>query len=69
MIIHSIVKETFLSLLFSYFYYRKILKWHLKNCFRIKGKQRIIMPKKAEYATFKNYERKKKSLFMIYADF
>ena len=27
------------------------------------------MPKKGEYVRFKNYERKIKSLFMIYADF
>ena len=27
------------------------------------------MPKKSEYATFKYYERKIKSLFIIYADF
>ena len=27
------------------------------------------MPKKGEYATFKNYERKIKSPFIIYADF
>ena len=27
------------------------------------------MPKKGEYVTFKNYERKIKSRFMIYADF
>ena len=31
--------------------------------------QRIIMPKKDEYEIFKNYERKIKSLFIIYADF
>ena len=28
-----------------------------------------IMPKKGEYVIFKNYERKKKALFIIYADF
>ena len=27
------------------------------------------MPKKGEYVRFKNYERKTKPLFMIYADF
>ena len=27
------------------------------------------MPKKTEHAKFKNYERKIKSLFMIYVDF
>ena len=35
----------------------------------INGKQRIIMLKKGEYFTFKNYERKMQSPFIIYADF
>ena len=47
----------------------KILKWHVKDCFKINGKQRIIMPKKGEYIKFKNYERKIKSPLTIYADF
>ena len=29
----------------------------------------IKMPKKGEYVRFKNYERKIKSQYMIYADF
>ena len=29
----------------------------------------IKMPNKGEYVRFKNYERKVKSLFMIYTDF
>ena len=45
----------------------EILK-HIKDCFKINGKQRIIMPKKTEYVKFKNYERKIKSPFVIYAD-
>ena len=45
------------------------LKSHIKHCFKINGKQRIIMPKKGEYVKFKNYERKIKSSFIIYADF
>ena len=48
----------------------EILKCHIKDCFKINGKQRIIMPKKAEYVKFKNFEKNKiKSPFMIYADF
>ena len=47
----------------------EMLKRHIKNCFKINGKQRIIMPKKVEYVKFKNYERKIKSPFIIYADF
>ena len=37
--------------------------------FQINGKQKIKMPKKYEYIRFKNYKRKIKLLFMIYADF
>ena len=39
----------------------KILKRHIKDCFKINGKQRIIMRKKGEYVKLKNYERKIKS--------
>ena len=42
---------------------------NIKGCFKITDKQRIIMPKKGEFVKFKNYERKIKSLFIIYADF
>ena len=47
----------------------EILKRHIKDCFKINGKQRIIIPKKSEYVKFKSFERKMKSSFMIYADF
>ena len=47
----------------------EILKRHIKDCFKINGKQRSIMPKKGEYVRFKYYKRKIKSPFMIYADF
>ena len=47
----------------------KVLKSHIKDCFKISGKQRIIMPKKGQYVKFKYYERKIKSPFIIYADF
>ena len=36
----------------------KLLKRHVKDCFKINGKQRIIMTKKEEYVNFKNYERR-----------
>ena len=39
----------------------EILKFHIKDCFKINSKQRITMPKKGEYVKFKNYERKIKS--------
>ena len=48
---------------------KEILKCHIKDGFKINGKQRIIMPKKGEYVTFKNYERKIKPPFIIYEDF
>ena len=48
----------------------EILKRHIKDCFKINGKQRIIMPKKGEYVKFNNYERKvRSSPFIVYADF
>ena len=47
----------------------EILKSHIKDCFKINGKQRIIIPKNDEYFKFKNYERKIKLPFIIYADF
>ena len=47
----------------------EILKRHIKDCFKINGKQRIITPKKGESVKFKNYERKIKPPFIIYADF
>ena len=47
----------------------EILKSHINDCFRISGKQMTKMPKKRDYVRFRKYERKLKSLFMIYADF
>ena len=44
-------------------------KHHIKDWFKINGKQWILMPKKDEYVKLKNYESKIKSPFMIYADF
>ena len=46
-----------------------ILRGYIKDCFRINGKQRVKMPTKGEYVKFKNYERKIKSLFMLYVNF
>ena len=47
----------------------EIVNCHIKDCFKINGKQTIKMPKKSKYVKFKNFERKIKSLFMICADF
>ena len=47
----------------------KILKRHIKDCFKINGKQTIKMPKKGECVKFKNFARKIILPFIIYADF
>ena len=47
----------------------KILKSHINDWFKINGNQMIGMSKESEYVRFKNYERKRKSPFMIHADF
>ena len=48
---------------------KEILKRHIKDCFKINGKQRFLMYKKGKYGKSRNYERKIKSTFMIYTDF
>ena len=40
----------------------EILKCHFKDCLKINGTQRVILPKKGEYAN------EKMSAFLIYAD-
>ena len=66
MINHYIVKENILSLLFTCFITEEILKRHIKDCFKINGKKRLRYLRNVK---FKNFERKIKSPFMIYADF
>ena len=63
------VKKHFCCYCLQSFSTEEILKRHIKDCFKINGKQRIIMPKRSQYVKFKNYERKVKSPFTIYADF
>ena len=36
----------------------EILKQHIKDCFKIYGKQTIKMLKKGAYVKYKNFERK-----------
>ena len=36
----------------------QLLKCHIKDCFKINGKQKILMPKKGEYVKFKDYGKK-----------
>ena len=46
----------------------EILKTYITDCFKIDGKQMIKTPKNGEYINFKNFDRKIKSPFMIYAN-
>ena len=83
MIIHYIAEENIFVYDHSLYHRRKhfyfyclhdfiteeILQHHIKDCFKINGKQTIKMTKKGEYVKFKNFESKIKSPFMIYADF
>ena len=45
------------------------MKYLIEDCFKINGKLTTKMPIKGEHITFKNFGRKIKSAFMIYADF
>ena len=62
-------KKHFCCYCFHAFITEETLKRHIKKWFKINVKQTIKMPKKYEYFKFKNFERKMKSPFMIYADF
>ena len=63
------MKKHFCRYCLKAFSTEEILKRQIENCFKINGKQRIIMPKKGKRIKFKNYERKIKSPVIIYADF
>ena len=70
MIILYITQIFFCSYYLQAFSTEEILKRHIKYKKRhINAKQKIKMPKKGEYVKFRNYERKAKSPFIIYADF
>ena len=62
------IKKHFCRYCLQAFSTEKLLKYHIKHCFKINGKQKIKMPKKGEYVKFKNYKRKIKSPFTICAD-
>ena len=69
MIIHYLIeKKKFCRYWLQAFSTEEILKRHIKDCFKINGKQRI-MSKKDEYFYVKYHERKVKSPFRIYVDF
>ena len=62
-------RKYFFRYCFYAFITEEILELHIKYWFKINGKQTNKRPKKGEYVKLKNYERKRKSPFMIYADF
>ena len=66
--LHNVRKFFFRYCLYA-FTKKEMLKRHIKDCFKINGKQIIIMPKKGEYVGIENFQRKIKSPFMIYEDF
>ena len=59
-------RKHFYRYFFQDFSTEEILKRLIKDCFKINDKE-FIKPKKDEYIKFKNYERKIKSPFIIYA--
>ena len=61
-IVHYIIgRKHFCRYCLHAFITDEISKHHIKDCFKINGKQTIKMPKKREYVKFKNFERKIKS--------
>ena len=56
-------------LLLTSFSTEEVLKRHIKDCFKISDKKKIIMLKKGENVKFRNYERKIKSTIIIHANF
>ena len=70
MILHCIVEENiFVVIVCKLLARKKILKCQINDCFKLNGKQMIKISKNGERIRLKNYERKIKSPFMIYADF
>ena len=52
-IIHYIMgKKHFVIIVYKLFSTEEILKRHIKECFKINGKQSILMPKKGEFCQF-----------------
>ena len=46
-----------------------ILKHHIKDCFKINGKQTIKVPKNGRYTKCKNVEKKNKITIYDFSDF
>ena len=64
-------KKSFCRYCLHAFITEEIVKRHIKDCFKINGKQTVNIPKKGRYVKFKHFEKNKKikSLFMLYPDF
>ena len=58
--LHHGKKKHFCHYCLHVFSPEEILKRHIKKCFKINAKQKIILPKKSKYVKFKNYEKKNK---------
>ena len=70
MIILYIVEENiFVVTIYKLLVQKKYGKVILKTVLKLMSNKEIIMPKKGEYVKFKNYKRKIKSPFIIYADY
>ena len=63
MIIHYIVEGNLFCHYLQAFSAEEILKRHIKDCFKINGKQEIKMPKKGQHINFKNFDRKTMAIF------
>ena len=61
--------ENFCCHCFQVYRTSDVLKCHIKDRFKINGKQRNKMITKGEYTRFKNYEKITKFSFTIYTDF
>ena len=69
MVILYIVEENvFVVIVYKLLVQKKYKIAILKTALKLMA-NKILMPKKGEYVKFKNYERKTKSLCIIYADF
>ena len=60
-ILYIVEKNFFCCYCLQVFSTKEISKCHFKVCFKINGKQRILIPKKGENVKLNNYERKIKS--------
>ena len=70
MIIYFIMEENiFCFYCLQAYSAEEIIKLETKDCFKINGKWRIKMPEKFQNFKLKNFERKIKLPFLIYADF